>query len=114
MKIRDLLLLSFAAVVAGCGTHMTAARPATNRAHQGEPYGLYTHCGIQWARIDGNFWRASRPLSDGNGNPPPGWGNPFQEGTLTLRDRTTAEFNSPAGSVTFKRTDRTQPPVVCS
>jgi hypothetical protein len=32
----------------------------------------------------GVFWRATRPLSDGNGNPPPGWGNPFQEGRLAF------------------------------
>jgi hypothetical protein len=114
MKIRDPLVLTLAAVVAGCGSQMTAARPATNRLHHGEPYRLYTHCGIQWARINGTFWRATRPLSDGNGNPPPGWGNPFQDGTLTLRNGTTAEFNSALGSVTFKRTEGTRPPVICS
>jgi hypothetical protein len=114
MKIRDPLVLTLAAVVAGCGSQMTAARPATNRAHQGERYLLYTHCGIQWARIGRTFWRAVPPASDGNGNPPPGWDNPFQEGTLTLRSPTTAEFNSAAGSVIFKRTGRTQPPVICS
>lgn len=117
MKIRALLALVVAMVVfAGCGsqTKTVAVRPLTTNAHLGKPYRLYTHCGIQWARIDGTFWRATEPLSDGNGNPPPGWGNPFQSGTLTLRNLGTAEFSSPAGSVIFQRTERTKPPIVCS
>ncbi len=114
MKIRVPVVLTLTALVAGCGSQMAAARPAATSAYRGEPYGLYTHCGIQWARIDGAFWRATQPLSDGNGNPPAGWGNPIQEGTLTFRTQTTAEFTSRAGSVTFKRTGRTQPPIICS
>lgn len=105
MRIGAGLVLSLVVLVAGCGSKMT---------YRGRPYGLYTHCGIEWAKIDGVFWRATRPLSDGNGNPPPGWGNPFQQGTLTLTSRTTAEFSSPAGGVTFERTERTRPPVICS
>lgn len=80
----------------------------------GNPYRLYTHCGIEWARIDGTFWRANQPLSDGSGNPPPGWGNPFQDGSLDLIGRTSARFTSPAGTVLFQRTSRTHPPVICS
>lgn len=83
---------------------------ATRRS---EPYRLYTHCGIEWTRIHGTFWRAVKPLSDGNGNPPPGWGNPFQQGTLTFTSTTTAVFRSAAGSVTFHRTGRTRPPFLC-
>ncbi|MGH2858371.1 MAG: hypothetical protein ACRDMJ_12925, partial [Solirubrobacteraceae bacterium] len=78
------------------------------------PYTLYTHCGINWALIDGTYWRAAKPLSDGQGNPPPGWGNPTQRGTLTLIAPGMAQFQSPAGSVTFKRTPRTRPPFLCS
>jgi hypothetical protein len=114
MKIGVVLVLTLSTVVAGCGSQTMAARPATTIVDRDEPYRLYTHCGIQWARIDGTFWRAWQPLSDGNGNPPTGWGNPFQEGTLIFRSRTTARFISPAGSVTFKRTQRTRPPILCS
>jgi hypothetical protein len=53
-------------------------------------------------------------MSDGNGNPPPGWGNPSQQGTLTFTNRTSAEFDATAGKVTFKRTDRTEPPFLCA
>ena len=114
MKICVPVAVALAAVAAGCGSPATASRPPAGGADRGHPYRLYTHCGIQWARIDGVFWRATRPLFDGNGNPPPGWGNPFQEGTLVFKSRTTAEFSSPAGRVTFKRTARTRPPVICS
>ena len=99
------LLVTLGALVAGCGPQVVAG---------GKPYELYTHCGIQWARIDGTFWRATQPLSDGSGNPPRGWGNPFQEGTLIFRSRTRAEFSSSAGSVVFNRTARTESPVICS
>jgi hypothetical protein len=80
----------------------------------GRPYQLYTHCGIEWTKIDGTFWRAEHPLSDGSGNPPAGWDNPFQNGTLVLVTPTSARFNSPAGRVTFERTSRRQPPAICS
>jgi hypothetical protein len=114
MKLRAPLVLTLATALASCGWQTKATPPATTSAHRGKPYRLYTHCGIQWARIDGTFWQAIKPLSDGDGNPPPGWGNPYEEGKLTLTSHTTAEFTSPVGNVTFKRTERTQPPVLCS
>jgi hypothetical protein len=113
MRIRTRFVLAVAIAVAGCGSRTLAAKSPTSSAHRGTPYRLYTHCGIEWARIDGTYWRAIPPLSDGSGNPP-GWGNPFQEGTLSRTRGATAEFNSPAGSVTFHRTNRTRPPLICS
>jgi hypothetical protein len=94
---------AFVVVVGSCGAHPAA----------GKPYELMTHCGIEWANIEGTFWRAEHPLSDGHGNPPPGCGNPFQSGTLTLTGAT-ARFTSRAGTVTFQRTNRTRPPFLCS
>ena len=114
MKIRVLPALILVAMLVGCGSQTRAAAPQARSAHRSAPYRLYTHCGIRWARIHGTFWRATPPLSDGNGNPPPGWGDPYQDGTLRLMNRTTAQFSSRAGRVTFKRTARTQPAVVCS
>lgn len=61
------------------------------------PYSLYTHCGIGWAHIDGRWYQASPPLSDGSGNPPAGWGNPDQQGTIQMISSTEAEFTDPAG-----------------
>jgi hypothetical protein len=103
-----------AMAVIGCGSAATSSTRAAPTAHAGRPYRLYTHCGIEWAKIDGTFWRATHPLSDGNGNPPPGWGNPFQNGTLVFISRTKARFESRAGTVTFRRTPRREPPMLCS
>jgi hypothetical protein len=98
--------------ISGCSSSTTAPQPTQQRS--GKRYQLYTHCGIGWARIGGRWWRAEHPLSDGNGNPPAGWGNPFQNGTLTFTSASSARFDSAAGTVTFERTQRTRPPVICS
>ena len=83
-------------------------------AYEVHPYDLLTHCGIAWARIRGTFWKADHPLSDGHGNPPAGWGNPYQAGTLRFTSGRTAVFTSSAGTVSFHRTTRTRPAVICS
>jgi hypothetical protein len=112
MKSLAVLLVILAMVVTACGSKST--RVPTRTVEHGRPYQLYTHCGIEWARIGGRFWRAVPPLSDGNGNPPSGWANPYQNGTLNFPNRTTARFSSAAGSVVFKRTSRKEPPFICS
>jgi len=90
-------------VVAGCGggpSQATGSVPASGPSasiSRAAPYVLFTHCGIDWANIDGRWYRASPPLSDGSGNPPPGWGNPDQQGTIQIISRTEAEFTDPAG-----------------
>jgi hypothetical protein len=80
------------------------------------PYALYTHCGITEANIAGRWYAADKPLSDGNGNPPPGWGNPYQPGTITIRSATQADFTDRAGHrVTFTlRPGATGPRQICS
>ena len=83
---------------------------------------LYTHCGINGIMIAGRWWQAERPLNDGEGNPPTGWGNPYQPGTLRLVDEETAVFHAgqssadaaPLPSVTFHRTASTDYPFLCS
>lgn len=37
------------------------------------------------------------PLSDGQGNPPTGWGNPYQQGTMTLISPAEAVFRDSVG-----------------
>ena len=81
------------------------------RPHEGPPYGpgaeigqpyeyeLYTHCGILSAEFDGREWDATPPLTDGSGNPPEGWGNPSDHGTMTLLADNVAEFKSDGGLV---------------
>ena len=61
------------------------------------PYRLYTHCGVLAASINGQIYYADPPLTDGSGNPPSGWGNPYDDGDMTLRTATTADFRDSAG-----------------
>jgi hypothetical protein len=60
-------------------------------------YELYTHCGINGAQIGSVYYAARTPLSDGSGNPPDGWGNPGQEGTMTLVSEKEAVFTDSLG-----------------
>lgn len=76
-------------------------------------YVLYTHCGIEWARIDGVWWRTA-PLDDGNANPPTGWGNPYDAGELLVVDDTTAVYSGGSDvEVEFERTDIVEAPFTC-
>ena len=77
-------------------------------------YELYVHCGVEWARIDGTWWQTA-PLNDGSGNPPAGWGNPADQGMLTMLDEITAQYVSQSGViVTLSRTPAVEPPVLCA
>jgi hypothetical protein len=72
-------------------------------------YVLYVHCGVQWARIDGD-WFETEPLNDGNANPPPGWGNPYDKGSLTIVDSNTATYRRDNDeTITFVRTKDGRP-----
>jgi hypothetical protein len=80
------------------------------------PYNLYTHCGIDYAQVGNRYYEATPPLSDGSGNPPPGWGNPYQAGTLTVISPTQAVFTDTAGhrvvfTLTPSASGRTTAPV---
>jgi hypothetical protein len=65
----------------------------------GSPYSLYTHCGIREARIGGTYFVADQPLDDGQGNPPPGWGNPYQSGTVSTPSPLVAVFRDSVGHI---------------
>lgn len=77
--------------------------PRSSSAVLGVPYRLkiYTHCGLaSWASpdFDGSFWDPVGPNDDGNGNPPAGVGNPFDQGTMVLVSRNRAQFTSRTGA----------------
>ena len=106
MKFRSTVMLTalLVATVTGCASSAMASagashtvRPATGDAPV--PYTLYTHCGIYAAKIGGRWFVADHPLSDGSGNPPPGWRNPEQPGTITMLSATAAEFRDGLGHV---------------
>jgi len=98
-------VVAMTVLLAGCagGRGSPATRPAkasSDRpafAGSARPYRLYTHCGIDEARIGNRYFEAAHPLSDGAGNPPAGWGNPYQQGTMTLLSPSTAVFRDGAG-----------------
>lgn len=58
---------------------------------------LYTHCGIDDLQFEGQWYeRVEGLLDDGSGNPPAGWDNPEQEGTITRVDEATLVFSDAA------------------
>ncbi|WP_426499793.1 hypothetical protein [Streptomyces sp. D54] len=80
------------------------------------PFDLYTHCGIDEARIGFTYYEAESPLSDGMGNPPKGWGKWVQRGTMTKKSETEAVFTDDAGhEVKFRaRPGATAAKALCS
>lgn len=68
---------------------------------EGQPYQLYTHCGLEETSIefDGDHWRAvgPEPLADGFGNPPSGFGDPTDLGRIWRTGPDTAVFVSSQG-----------------
>ena len=87
--------------VSGCGsaTGPAASQDPSASANSRviQAFDLYTHCGIREAKIGSDFYAASTVLDDGNGNPPMGWGNPYQVGTMTVYANGTAHFSAPGG-----------------
>jgi hypothetical protein len=77
--------LSFLLALGGCGG--------------GKRVTLRTHCGVLSASVDGKLWLAAPPLSDGSGNPPPGWGENQTKGTWRQEDGKRATFRSDGGKV---------------
>ena len=81
--------------------------PRSGRASVGVPYRfqLYTHCGRDCPLamdFDGSFWDpiGAGSASDRSGNPPAGYGNPDDQGTVTLSSPTVAQYQSRTGTVT--------------
>lgn len=119
MKAVRIAAIALVVAAAGCGSNGTASPvdlrdpPTPAPAHVAVK--IYTHCGIRWAQFDGKSWVADPPLGDGNGNPPPGWGNPFQDGVVTV-DGDHATFVGSGGQrATFRLATATDsPPPICS
>jgi hypothetical protein len=99
MRIASFVIL---VSLAGCGSAVEV---------EGQPFELYTHCGLDRSLIefDGSFWeaRGPGPLSDGSGNPPAGFGNPFLRGTIARTGDDSAAYVSSGGvRVVLVRLDR--------
>jgi hypothetical protein len=86
------------------GNGLSRYFPRSGRASLGVSYQfrLYTHCGLDWPLamdFDGSFWDPIGVASDGNDNPPPGYGNPIDHGVITLISPTLTQYRSSTGSV---------------
>ncbi|HEY7859090.1 MAG TPA: hypothetical protein VIC82_11390 [Candidatus Nanopelagicales bacterium] len=94
-----------AVALGGCasegGSTIPGASLSPSAVHVIDPYYLYTHCGVTQAKIGDDFYVATPQLSDGSGNPPDGWGNPHQSGTMTVFDDGTARFTAGSLVATF-------------
>jgi hypothetical protein len=104
LRAAAIAAVPLAAVLAGCESTPSPAAPpspttaaARTTAQKPVPYDLYTHCGIDYAQVGNRYYEATPPLSDGSGNPPPGWGNPYQPGIMTVISPTQAVFTDKAG-----------------
>ena len=87
----------------------TATAAARTTAPKPVPYNLYTHCGIDYVQVGNRYYEATPPLSDGSGNPPPGWGNPYQPGILTVISPTQAVFTERPATVWYSPWSRPAP-----
>jgi hypothetical protein len=83
--MRRIALLLLVVALAGCGG-----------GNAGTRLSLYTHCGVVSAHVDGKLWLAKPPLTDGSGNPLPGWDPNDTRGRWTATG-STAEFRSDSG-----------------
>jgi hypothetical protein len=88
------------------GNGLSRYFPRSGRVSLGVSYQfqLYTHCGLDWPQamdFDGSFWDpvGPGPASDGNGNPPVGFGNPIDRGTSTLISPTLGQYRSSTGTM---------------
>ena len=94
-------------LLCGCGAQgdsptRSPLNSATTIAPAGSPYNLYTHCGIHEALVGATYFVTDQVLDDGQGNPPEGWDNPYQAGTMTVMG-SEATFRDDFGhSVTFR------------
>jgi hypothetical protein len=117
-------LLLAVTVIAGCAN---ASTPTSSRAATIEPsasasasvlprpdakaavvvgkryaFSVGTHCGVDLIGLDGSVWQASPKLGDGN--PPPGWDSPSQDGVIQLVSKDVAVFEAANGQhATFTR-----------
>jgi hypothetical protein len=105
-----------ALTLTGCAQRGVTRAPADKPSAISSPFTLYTHCGIDEANIGGRWYEASPPLSDGSGNPPSGWGNPYQQGVVTFVSATEVVFTDSAGHrvVFVLRVDASGPRHLCS
>ena len=111
-RSRNVAVLLAALLTTGCGGAATTQLLAEESSSR--PFSVYTHCGVENVRIDGRWWHARPPLyNEERSGPPAGWGDPHQEGTLTVESADRAIFEALGQRVVFVPAPDNEPVRVC-
>jgi len=95
-------------------TKIPSNAPSTGSTRSGRPFTVYTHCGVESARLHGRWWHASPPLyNKSQSSPPAGWGDPYQSGTLTVESAHRAVFEALGQQVVFVPAPNNEPVRMC-
>ena len=109
---RNAAVLAAALIATGCGGSASSQEGGDEPIST--PLSVYTHCGVENTRIDGRWWHAKPSLYDEKGGgPPAGWGDPYQEGTLTVESADRAVFEALDQRVVFVPAPDNKPVRVC-
>ncbi len=111
-RSRSVAVIIAALVTTGCGG--AASIRNAPEGTSSTPLTVYTHCGVENVRIDGRWWHARPPLYNQEGSgPPAGWGDPHQEGMLTMESADRAVFEALGQRVVFVPAPDDEPVRVC-
>lgn len=114
---RNAAVLAAALFAAGCGDSASPQEGGdepSSTPFSSTSFMVYTHCGVENTRIDGRWWHAKPSLYDEKGGgPPAGWGDPYQEGTLTVESADRAVFEALGQQVVFVPAPDNEPVRVC-
>lgn len=90
------------AVTDGSPVEKSSSVPSTVHTRSGVPFTAFTHCGVESIRIDGRWWHAKPPLyNQARNGPPEDWGDPQQDGVLTVESADRAVFVALGQQVVF-------------
>jgi hypothetical protein len=98
-------LATFVVLLVSCqpeGSNRTTPtrRPTDTEIGVPYPHKLFVHCGVLGTHFAGRDWDASPPLQSSPGNPPQGWDENEEPGTITLESADRATFRSSRGDRT--------------
>jgi hypothetical protein len=89
----------------------STTEPSTISVGETVDFSMYTHCGVESTRINGRVWNATDPLYSSLEmlGPPDGWGDPYQDGRLTLQSAGRAVFAALGERVVLVPSDTGEP-----
>lgn len=114
-------VIASAVLLSACGSEQPSDEEATAYADSAPPAGeavdyfVYTHCGVESLKVGGRWWHAVEPLygDDGPGSSPDGWGDPYQEGEMTLNSGESITFEAKGMEVEFVPASKNNPMSIC-